>query len=230
MRTLDPEAHARVRGRILEAARRVFAEKGYHASSMNEVAKAAGLTKAAVYHYFEGKAELLREMHLEVERAAAANLDLEHAPKDFRSALIHLGNGYFEHFRKGGPADQLMLIAMAINPEDPFMLKESAGNVPELVVKLNRYVEDCAPKEDRGSVFERRLMPFFGALFYYRYVLQTFVPENELPGREAFVANLAEIFSAPLSRQKAAMGGSLCRAGSSRLPRPKAGVSRGKPS
>ena len=44
---------------ILEAALRVFAERGYHDASLDDVAEAAGVTKGAIYHYFEGKNELL---------------------------------------------------------------------------------------------------------------------------------------------------------------------------
>src|SRR6476660_6799213 len=44
---------------ILEAALRVFADRGYHDASLDDVDEAAGVTKGAIYHYFEGKNELL---------------------------------------------------------------------------------------------------------------------------------------------------------------------------
>ncbi len=37
-------------------------EKGYEATSMNDIAEAAGLTKAGIYHYIRGKEELLFEI------------------------------------------------------------------------------------------------------------------------------------------------------------------------
>ena len=40
------------RAQILEAAARVFAERGYTAATMNEVAAAAGVSKATLYHYY----------------------------------------------------------------------------------------------------------------------------------------------------------------------------------
>ena len=36
--------------------------KGYQATSMNDIAEAAGLTKAGIYHYIRGKEELLFEI------------------------------------------------------------------------------------------------------------------------------------------------------------------------
>ncbi|MGH9823165.1 MAG: TetR/AcrR family transcriptional regulator [Blastocatellia bacterium] len=44
---------------IYRAAARIICEKGYDATSMNDIAEAIGLTKAGVYHYVPGKKDLL---------------------------------------------------------------------------------------------------------------------------------------------------------------------------
>lgn len=44
---------------ILEAALRVFSERGYRATRLEEVGEAAGVTKGTIYHYFTNKEELL---------------------------------------------------------------------------------------------------------------------------------------------------------------------------
>jgi AcrR family transcriptional regulator len=46
------------RGRIEEAARAEFAEKGYDATTLRGIARSAGVDAALLYHYFEGKADL----------------------------------------------------------------------------------------------------------------------------------------------------------------------------
>lgn len=43
---------------ILDSAARVFAERGYHAASISEIARAAGITKPVIYHHFASKKEL----------------------------------------------------------------------------------------------------------------------------------------------------------------------------
>lgn len=50
------------RAQILEAAARVFAERGYTAATMNEVAAAAGVSKATLYHYYGDKHDLLEQV------------------------------------------------------------------------------------------------------------------------------------------------------------------------
>ncbi|KOO46172.1 TetR/AcrR family transcriptional regulator [Priestia koreensis] len=43
---------------ILEEAMKLFAEKGYHAASMQEIAERSGIAKASIYNYFKSKEEM----------------------------------------------------------------------------------------------------------------------------------------------------------------------------
>jgi AcrR family transcriptional regulator len=45
--------------RLTDVALAVFAERGFDGASMDDVARAAGITKAAIYHHVSGKEELL---------------------------------------------------------------------------------------------------------------------------------------------------------------------------
>ena len=47
------------RGDLLDAAERLFSEKGVSSTSMNQVAEAAGVTRGAIYHHFENKLDLI---------------------------------------------------------------------------------------------------------------------------------------------------------------------------
>lgn len=44
---------------LLAAAARIFAERGYHATSMRDLARSSGLSLAGIYHYVERKQDLL---------------------------------------------------------------------------------------------------------------------------------------------------------------------------
>ena len=61
-----------VRDRILDAAARVFADKGYHSSTIADVVRESGLSVGAIYTYFSGKDELIR---LTCDQIAARGLD-----------------------------------------------------------------------------------------------------------------------------------------------------------
>jgi TetR/AcrR family fatty acid metabolism transcriptional regulator len=47
------------RARILEAAIKVFAERGFHSATVAEIARAAGVADGTIYLYFKGKDDLL---------------------------------------------------------------------------------------------------------------------------------------------------------------------------
>ncbi|BCL79827.1 TetR family transcriptional regulator [Ktedonobacteria bacterium brp13] len=47
---------------MLQAALRVFSRKGYAASTLEDIAKEAGVTRGAIYWHFQGKAELYQTL------------------------------------------------------------------------------------------------------------------------------------------------------------------------
>lgn len=47
---------------ILQTALELFAENGFHATSINQIAKKAGISKGLAYNYFESKNEILAEV------------------------------------------------------------------------------------------------------------------------------------------------------------------------
>lgn len=51
-----------MRNRIYEAAIELFAEKGFHGSSMRDLAQVVGVEAASLYHHFPSKQDLLRAM------------------------------------------------------------------------------------------------------------------------------------------------------------------------
>jgi AcrR family transcriptional regulator len=71
---------ADTRARILRAALEEFSERGYHATSVRELAERVGVTKTAVLYHFPGKADivtalaepLLDDLETAMEKAAAA--------------------------------------------------------------------------------------------------------------------------------------------------------------
>lgn len=54
------ERRAATRTELLEAASRVFARRGFHAATLEDVAREAGYTTGAIYSNFAGKDELFR--------------------------------------------------------------------------------------------------------------------------------------------------------------------------
>lgn len=58
---VQAEVYELKRERILEAAAKLFAERGYNGTSMTAIANSLGATKPFVYYHFRDKHEILRE-------------------------------------------------------------------------------------------------------------------------------------------------------------------------
>ncbi|GAA3435420.1 TetR/AcrR family transcriptional regulator [Kutzneria kofuensis] len=61
--------------RILRAAVKLFAEKGFDATTVQEVVSHAEVTKGALYHYFDSKDDLLYEIYHSLIGLQTADLD-----------------------------------------------------------------------------------------------------------------------------------------------------------
>lgn len=83
------------KSRLSAEAARMFAQRGYHGTSIGDLAAALGIQKASVYSHIRGKEQLLAEIALAGAEAFHAALDAvpETAPADrLRLALrAHLG-------------------------------------------------------------------------------------------------------------------------------------------
>jgi AcrR family transcriptional regulator len=67
------------RQRILDAALDLFTEQGYDRTSLREIAEKLGVTKAALYYYFESKEDILLALHMRVHQFG-------------KDALMRMGN------------------------------------------------------------------------------------------------------------------------------------------
>ena len=80
------------REEVIAAAAREFAARGYHATSIEHLLAATGLTRGGLYHYIDAKADLLIAVQTELlapllERAQAA-ADAHERPEDKLRAVV----------------------------------------------------------------------------------------------------------------------------------------------
>ena len=95
VRRTKEEAQA-TRSHILDTAELVFEQRGVSGTSLAEIAKAAGLTRGAIYWHFQDKADLFNAM---MERAT---LPLEEAEGfcGAETTLAQVRDGFVETLRK----------------------------------------------------------------------------------------------------------------------------------
>jgi len=101
-----------VRKKIVEAAHSLFLSKGYHGTTMGEIAKRLGVTKPALYQYFPGKEDLYaavaeygREKLADILERSFEKGDLQNGSAMLFESLVH----YVPQFN--GMYSELMLLA-----------------------------------------------------------------------------------------------------------------------
>ncbi|MEM7003007.1 MAG: TetR/AcrR family transcriptional regulator, partial [Pseudomonadota bacterium] len=99
------------RAALTTAARELFAENGYAATSTPEIVKAAGVTRGALYHHFEDKLAIFRAV-LTAEFVAVANAieaRASNAPESAIAALMEGSRGYLSAMQDPGRV-RIMLV------------------------------------------------------------------------------------------------------------------------
>ncbi|HEY2333395.1 MAG TPA: helix-turn-helix domain-containing protein [Solirubrobacterales bacterium] len=93
------------RGALISAARHLFAERGYAGVGTEEIVRAAGVTRGALYHHFDGKRELFEAVYERIEAELAERIAA--------GALAANATSPMEAMRAGAE----MFLAAAMEPE-----------------------------------------------------------------------------------------------------------------
>jgi len=125
-----------VRARILAAASRVFAQKGFHSSTIADVCQDSGLSVGAIYTYFPSKEALIRES---CDLIAARGLDdlaarLAGTTTTLERMQVAIGL-YVETINEyaGGPGQITLVQAWAEADREPSVRQMLAGRRERLV-------------------------------------------------------------------------------------------------
>lgn len=157
--------HQEKREALLKTAAVFFAENGFDRASMNDLARAAGVSKALLYHYFSKKEAILfaiLQTHLSaLVDAVAATDTAADTPRGRLRALIH---AIIDAYDGADAEHRLQLEAMGALP--PEQQEELAKLQRKLVSEMSQYLQAVTPDarlKDRAT--NRALtMSVFGIL------------------------------------------------------------------
>jgi AcrR family transcriptional regulator len=129
---------------ILDSALSVFARRGYHASSIDDIAREAGISKALIYEHFTSKQDLYAEL-LEQHAGELFSTLAEAISEAGRSASARLAVGFdaFYGFVEEHTVAWRMLFREATDPEAVAVLDRITSEVTAFVAGVIR--------EDPGS-------------------------------------------------------------------------------
>lgn len=148
------------RQRILEAAARVFARKGYAGASLDEIAADAGMTKGAIYWHFRNKQDLFfalvdKKFQRDTAPLVAAVTTVFNG-KDSLTGFKELMRGVFERIQQD-PDWVLLYLEVMGQARDPELLprlavfqEQALAMLENLIRQLQlsgRYDTTCSPRD-----------------------------------------------------------------------------------
>jgi AcrR family transcriptional regulator len=138
------------REQLLQVARRVFADRGYHTVTMDDVAREAGVTKPILYDHFPSKRDLYRDL-LEADLATLRN-EIRTAIESSRGNRERIRASFQAYFdfvdREGEGFRLLMQEAVGAEADLRDMMAVFRNDVL-------RQVTDVIVRESRGNLDRR---------------------------------------------------------------------------
>lgn len=180
---------------ILKASLNLFAEKGFHGTSMRDIARAADITEGLIYHYFAGKRDLFRAIIEEYSFLPLLRTLPDLARQlDLRALLTVLARGFFDVLKQNTQLTRLLLQEVQVFPEE----KEAffADAVGESIAELAQILDDRMSEKARKQVD-----PEIAARIFFNSLLAFFVEQEILGGKHmlpvdeaAYVDHLVDMF------------------------------------
>jgi AcrR family transcriptional regulator len=124
------------REEILSTAQRLFTERGVRATSIGQVAAAAGMTRANVYYYFSSKDELLRETLATTLQRYRENWSTVPDEATLPELAEHMVVYRYREVARSGPMDLrffYLLLADQTGEREAEMVRAEIGQVAETI-------------------------------------------------------------------------------------------------
>ena len=152
---------------ILDAAVRVFARQGFHATRVSDIADEAGVAYGLVYHYFSSKDEVLNELF--IERWSLLLVAIEEADKTAaapRQKLAAVATFIFDSYRHDPELMKVIIVEVtrAANSFGQTHLEE-IRRAYESIAKI------VADGQESGA-FRGDVAPMFASLAFYGAIEQ----------------------------------------------------------
>lgn len=141
-----PEYKKEAKCRVVQAAGRVFSKKGYHDTSMDDIAGELGVSRGALYQYFKSKDDILQEIFLLNQQSLREKLEQFQDEHDVLRTAERLFDEIAEAKRANMPI-HFEVISLASHDEaiKKILLEDNEKDV-EVV---QAYIQKCI---DRGDI------------------------------------------------------------------------------
>lgn len=136
---------------ILEAATRLFLEKGFASTSTTEIAKEVGCNQALVHYYFRTKERLFEAVFAEkFQYFATSILEINKGNLSFEEKLRLKIESHYDMLTENPKLPLLIAYEMNTNPERRASMKKKLGELPSVV--FANFQADLDAEYENGNI------------------------------------------------------------------------------
>jgi AcrR family transcriptional regulator len=137
---------------IADAALELFSQNGYHATSMSQVAKKAGVSKGLAYNYFESKQEILDEILKTGFDSVYSHFDLNHDGILSRDEFEHFIRTSIRVIGKNRRYYRLYSALVMQSDLTDLLMERYSDQSKKLMMMLSRFTASMGSKNPEGDV------------------------------------------------------------------------------
>jgi len=137
---------------IMDTALELFAENGFHATTMSKVAKKAGVSKGLAYNYFESKQEILDKIIKTGFDSIYSHFDLNHDGVLTRDEFEHFIRNSFKAVGENRKFWKLYSAIVMQSDIAESMMEKYGDRSQTNLLMLNQFIKTMGSKDPEGDL------------------------------------------------------------------------------
>jgi AcrR family transcriptional regulator len=192
-----PEYKEEARERIVQTALLVFAEKGYHETTMEDIAERLGVSEGAIYLYFKSKRELFKAIgesgEHQIGQIISSSIGNEDPVKAFFDSVV---NAYEQY----EPISGLIIELMAEASRDASLRKMFRDDFDEDGRMLGNFLGELKKRSLIGAETDAHSISMGLLALFYGYVISRVLGVRKDDAKQAYTQAMKAMLNGTLRK------------------------------
>jgi AcrR family transcriptional regulator len=192
-----PEYKQEARERIVQTALSVFAEKGYHETTMEDIAERLGVSEGAIYLYFKSKRELFKAIgesgEHQIGQIISSSIGNEDPVKAFFDSVV-------DAYEQYEPISGLILELMAEASRDASLKKMFRDDFDEDGKMLGNFLEELRKRSLIGADADAHSISMGLLALFYGYVISRVLGIRKDDAKRVYTQAMRAMLNGTLSK------------------------------
>jgi AcrR family transcriptional regulator len=186
-----PEYKEVARTRIIQAATKIFSEKGYQDTSMDDIAKEIGVTKATLYSYFDSKKDIYNIIAVSANQKLREALRTSLDNKDYVGALGGIVNWKIDLLKE---FIHTSIDIVKLSPHDEDVIKILRDEREKDLRSLQEFIQNQIDSKAMRSDVDAYILANIVLALYWEMITQLYAGFDKEKVHETWSRSMTTIF------------------------------------